>query len=353
MESPFLSSIDQILRKQQENREKESLELLQKQWQKNGELTDKAALRHAAFCSQEFHSRVLSLHPARILVENLNNVKRAFDILTRSREAFIEIVGKFHARVMHDHMETSDFELALSVATKEVYTYSIAAVSLVQAYRHLLSGNPEIKADYDTTRVEVFGDSQIVKFFSHLRNSYNHSRILIASPHYTITHGDSKEVVSGIAFDKDAILKNDDWPQETKPFIEAKGDLQVIDLINEHYKMAKRFFDIIIFRTGIYKNVSYRDYYRILQARTVAGHLSTMGIMLQIAVPKNLNPYQYLNAYFTPEQLLNIYCLKDHTKEQVDYMISLKDTLGLCDESTRGQLYKLFQVQESEPAVVT
>ena len=79
-----------------------------------------------------------------------------------------------------------------------------------------------------------------------------------------------------------------------------------------------------------------------MRARKAIGEKVSLGIILQIAVPKKLNPYEYLDKWFTEDELKNIYSFDDHTKEQLEYMISLRDPFGFCDRHTREELYKLF-----------
>jgi len=118
----------------------------------------------------------------------------------------------------------------------------------------------------------------------------------------------------------------------------------VIDLIDEHFKLASRFKDIVLFRTGIHSDKGFRDYYKIIQARQVIAKRVWLGVVLQTALSTNLNPYEYLREWFTDDELKNIYSFGDHTKEQLEYMISLRDPFGFCDFDTRNGLYKLFSV---------
>jgi hypothetical protein len=66
--------------------------------------------------------------------------------------------------------------------------------------------------------------------------------------------------------------------------------------------------------------------------------------MLQQALPKKLDPYEYLESWFSEEELEKIYSLPDHSSEQLEYMIALRDPLGFCDADTRETLYRLFSV---------
>ena len=334
-----------LLKDQQSTADQRRRSEIDAQWKQFGEIRDKDLLLRIGFSSEEFVNQLKGAHPARSLADSVENVDRAFDILSASRCAFVDIAGKFHARVVHDLHRHDDREPALNEATKEVYTYSCAVTSLVQAYRHMVSGNDDFKRKYDALRAEIFSGSKIVRFFSDLRNNNNHIHILTASPHYTITtrFEGKREVKSGISFNRDLIL-NGDWSKESKEFVTERDSLEVVELLDEHYKLASQFKSIVLFRTGIQFDIGYRDLARILHARKTVAARAWLGVVLQSAVPKKLNPYEYLSHWFTESELKNIYSFNDHTREQLEYMIALRDPFGFCDHHTRKELYKLFSV---------
>lgn len=226
------------------------------QWKQFGEIREKDLLLRIGYSSQGFFEELLSSHPAKELSDSVKNVDMAFDILSRSRAAFVDISGKFHTRVVHQLHKEQDREPALSEATKEVYTYSCAAESLVQAYRHMISGRAKIEQKYHALRTEIFSDSKILQFIKGLRKSNNHVHILTASPHFTITNRfeGKPEVKSGISFNRTAILNSNEWSPAAKSFVEARDNLEVIELIDEHFKLVSHFKDIVLFRTGIHSD---------------------------------------------------------------------------------------------------
>ena len=342
----FLADLNNLLAEQQSESDQRRRTAIEAEWKQFGEIQDKDLLLRIGYSSSEFFDNLLAGHPAKKLWDSVENVRRAFDILNQSRAAIVDLVGKFHSRVVHNLYGQADWEPALSEATKEVYTYSSAAVSLVQAYRHMISGNDKFVHEYDKLRADIFKDSTIVRFFSDLRNSNNHIHILAASPHYTITthFKGEREVRSGIRFNREMILKGDHWTAESKSFVTTRDNLEVVKLIDEHFNLASYFKDIVLFRTGVHSDKGYRDIGRIQNARSVMGNRISLGILLQMAVSKKINPYEYLHKWFTDDELKNIYSFGDHTKEQLEYMISLRDPFGFCDRDTREKLYKLFSV---------
>jgi hypothetical protein len=257
----------------------------------------------------------------------------------------VDLAGKFHNSVVYNRVNSDSREAALNQATKEIYTYSCASYSLVQAYRHMISyKEEELKGKFDRLRGEIFGEKKIIKFFSNLRRSNNHIHVLAASPHYAIRMGETREVTSGISFDRKAILDSKDWSSESKALVKERENLEVIELMNEHFQLASNFKSVVLFRTGINSDKAYRDIKRILHARKVIGMRVSLGLILQAALKNKVNPYEYLHRWFTESELKNIYCFEDYTKEQLEYMISLRDPFGFCDGHTRRDLYKLFSI---------
>ncbi|MEH2565956.1 hypothetical protein [Bradyrhizobium sp. AZCC 2289] len=145
-----------------------------------------------------------------------------------------------------------------------------------------------------------------------------------------------------MAFDRDKISRSGGWSGTAKSYVSSRDNLEVISLLEEHYAIVSEFNRVVLFRTGIHSSVGYRDLLRIYLARKTMSYRNSLALILQIAIPKKLDPYEYLLRYFTESELQNIYGLPDHSKEQVDYLISLRDPLGICPEDTRSQLYHLF-----------
>jgi hypothetical protein len=209
----------------------------------------------------------------------------------------------------------------------------------------LVSNDPEVLARYEVLRATLIPQSGIIIFFAELRRANNHLHILTAAPHYSVTHdftSGTREVRSGLTFDRHKISRNGGWSAKAKSYVASRDNLEVIPLLEEHYAVVSEFNRVALFRAGVYSNVSYRDLLRIHLARKTMSYRNSLAIILQIAIPKKLDPYEYLTRYFTEAEIQNIHSLPDHSKEQVDYLISLRDPLGLCPEDTRSQLYKLF-----------
>lgn len=343
-----LNPVFDFMEQQKRDSEAKLLEQVQEHWAKHGAIADTDTLKLVAFRDPNSLQKFLSIHPASSIVNGLADVKRAFDILALSRQAFIEIVGRFHGQILHNYDYDGLFGDVSRQATKEVYTYSVAAESLVQSYRHLVSVAPKVEANYEALKKEVFGIDGIFAFIKELRVANCHVGVVTANPHYEVSFGQEKKVVSGIAFDRTEFLGIKDLNKKVQAFVTNLDDLQIVDLINRHFKLAKKFFELVPHRTGILTSVEFRDYEKIRLANKIYSSVVSLQLVLPQSNSKTLNPYEYLDKYFSKAEIDNIYWFKNHSKAQVDYMINLRDPIGLVDTHLRSRLYELFQVPNEE-----
>jgi hypothetical protein len=314
------------------------------QWKKFGEIQDRKLLLELSWLTPKTLEGLLKEHPAKPVVDGLKELKHCFSILEKSRNDVVDIAGQFHSRILNGG-KSIDYGNVLLAATKEAYTYSVAAITLVQSYRHLLSKVAQIQDSYDELKFEVFGNDGIVDFFSALRKANNHLGVIVANPHYSIHQGVTREVESGISFDRNSILSNSEWNQKAKSYVSGLEKLDVVSLVNQHFKLTEKFYLLMPHRTGILRRADYHDYHRIVLANESRVSLVWLGIHVTTAFNGKLDPYEYLQNYFTADELRRIHAFENNTKDQVEYMISLRDPLGLMDQYTRSELYKLFKIK--------
>lgn len=347
-----LATIDQILKAQKARQRDELLDAIKAEWQTHGEIRDRQLFIRIGYSGPTLSAELTEkIHPAAPLAKAVDDVNRAFQILVQSRTALLDSAGRFHSRLLNDKVSDSDHNVLLNDATREVYTYSCAAESLVQAYRHLVSCmTKESATRYADLKREMIDNVPIVRFIKELRNNNNHVQILAASPHYTISWKEKREVTSGIRFNTAAILEGKEFSGATRKWLSARTDLQVIELINEHFKLAAEFHRLVFFRSKIHDDKALRDLGRIKLAIKTIGQKIWLGVVMQQAIPGKLNPYEYLHAWFTQDELERIYSIPDHTEEQLDYMLALRDPLKFCDEDTRRNLIKLFGITTQQPS---
>ncbi|SDY90708.1 hypothetical protein [Citreimonas salinaria] len=281
-------------------------------------------------------------HPFFAVYEATTQIETAFKILVQARASLVELYGHYHAGLMYDGFELSE-EIAWK-ATHESFKYVFAASALVQAYRRFLNFGEVDKEGYDRVFSRAFPDTELMAFVQKLRNCYGHQMLLEVSPVGTVSYGDDIKVESGLTFDRVKLLAlKDAWNADAKRFIERSDKLNVLEIVGKYHRMASELFEGYGSATGVIHTVGFREIARCKQAITSAGKIISLGIILQSAKQRAVDPYAHLAKHFTKNELEKIRCLPSHSREQVDYMVALRDPLGLCDDKLRAELYELFE----------
>ncbi len=270
-------------------------------------------------------------------------------MLRLSRDALNSIYGVYRSQAIHDR-NRPDIEGTLASATKEVFAFSFAASSLVAAYRRFESTAPNIAARFDQLRSDIFRDPLLPKFIQELRNNFGHSTLFAANPQYAVKLGAQRTVTTSLQFEIEQLSKAD-WKSEARQFIETTETLDVMQIASVYFELAAELHRRYLSETGLEHDTHFKDYLRLQAARQAASHELTLGLALQATKSRPVNPYPHLTRYFTTEELQRIRSLDDHSRAQVDYLIQLRDPIGLCSDELRNGLYHLFQVSpRSKPS---
>lgn len=343
------NAIIQVMDRQREDREAALLSECRRIWAQGFMITDKTLLTHIGYMSAEGFQSVLDAHPTQAAHDSIENIETAFGLLSASRHEIIKIYGQFHAQVMHDR-SPGGLKAVIAAATKEVYTFSCASYSLVQAYRHFKSAVNECADSLDALIAEVFGGKPIGDFVKDLRKSYNHQRLFKANPSYKISLGASKTVETNLRFDRQILLQNTEWTAKGRQFLETASELDVIEIVNAYFALAEELQSKFAHLCGLTGRPLFKDYLHLRKARETISQQMSIGLLLQGVSKRSVDPYIYIHRFFTREEVEHVMCLPNNTAEQVDYIIALKDPLGLCSDDTRRSLYKLFNVQPTSSA---
>ncbi len=154
---------------------------------------------------------------------------------------------------------------------------------------------------------------------------------------------DSKQVESALTFNRELLISlTNVWNADAKQFLKRSEELDVLEVINQYHRMASELFHAYGSASGTTHTVGFREIMRCTQAITSAGQVNSMGILLQAAKQRETDPYAHLAKHFTKEELERIQCFPSRSREQVDFMIALRDPLGFCDDNLREKLYEIF-----------
>ncbi|MBS0250464.1 MAG: hypothetical protein JSR78_05305 [Proteobacteria bacterium] len=335
-------ALDEIMRQQRSAEDQALLQDFQSAWRSTKQISPIKLLRKINFASADGIDAIFKAHPARSWHDAVDNVGRAFSVLNLSRGALNSVYGVYHSHAVHDR-NRPDIESVVADATKEVFAFSFAALSLVEAYRRFESTAPNISARFNQLRREIFRNPLLSNFIQELRNSFSHRILIAARPHYSVKLDAQRTVTTSLQFDREQLSKAK-WNSESRQFIETTETLDVMQIISSYFDCAADLHRRYLTETGLEHDPHFKDYLRLQMAREAASHELTLGLVLQATKSQAVNPYPHLARYFTADELQRIRSLDDHSQAQVDYLIGLRDPIGLCSDELRQGLYRLFQV---------
>lgn len=335
-------ALDEIVKQQRRAEDQALLKEFQSAWCSASQISPIELLRKINFASADCIDAILKAHPARPWHDAVDDVDRAFSVLSLSRDALNSIYGVYHSQAVYDR-NRPDIEGVLADTTKEVFAFSFAALSLVEAYRRFESTAPNISTRYNQLRSEIFRDPPLSKFIQELRNSFSHRILIAARPRYSVKHGAQRTVTTSLQFDREQLSKAK-WNSEARQFIETTEALDVLQITSSYFDCAADLHRRYLTETGLEHDPHFKDYLRLQMARKAASHELTLGLVLQATKNRAVNPYPHLARHFTADELRRIRSLDDHSQAQVDYLIGLRDPIGLCSDELRRGLYRLFHV---------
>lgn len=280
-------------------------------------------------------------HPFFPTYEAMAQIETAFEMLVQARSSLVELYGHYHATLIYDGFKLTE-EVAWKT-THEVFKYVFAASALVQAYRRFLQLDVLDREGYNRVFRISFNNIELMAFVQNLRNCYGHQMILRVSPIGRISYGKNIQVESSLTFDRGLLRSlRDAWNADAKRFLEQTEELNVLDIISQYHRMASSLYQSYGSASGAIHTVGFREVVRCKQAITSAGHVMSLGFILQVAKQRGTDPYAHLTDHFTREELERIYCFPSYSREQVDFMISLRDPLEFCEKDLRERLYDIF-----------
>jgi len=334
----FFSAIN-LVNEQKRQANDYLLQEIKECWEKDGHLPLEA-LKKLAW-SGKGKEWLQDFHPFFPTFEAMAQIEMAYEMLVQARASLVELYGHYHASLVYDGFGLTE-EVAWKT-THEVFKYVFAASALVQSYRRFQKIDVPDKDGYNRAFKLAFHDTELMAFVQKLRNCYGHQMLLQVSPKSTISLGENRQVESALTFDRKLLdsLPNA-WNSEAKHFLERSNELNVLEIICQYHRMASTLFYSYASATGVTYSTGFREVLRCKQAIRSVGLMSSLGLGLQAAKNRATDPYVHLAKEFTKEELGRIHCFASRSREQVDFMIGLRDPLEFCDVSLRELLYDVF-----------
>ncbi len=228
---------------------------------------------------------------------------------------------------------------------KDVMAYCAASIGVIDTVRRIASRRPDLSDKIDELVQGIFAND-LTAFIKDLRNNLAHGSVIV--PGWTI-QSDGLKTTGAMTFEAKDILRLGDWSAASKRFIRdaADGQISIGQTFTLHHKMIQDFSKGMDDLFARHVTASEKDYYDIQDAhRRAASGMWANVIVSQLAVGKD--PYDYLHIMFKPQEVREILRLPRHSKQQVDFIISLKTIETECDDNLRNRIYALFQVSKDD-----
>lgn len=270
-------------------------------------------------------------------------------LVSASHMAFVDIC-KHEAALTSFYTDWDSFNNHIhhTVTTpfqKEVMAFCSASIGMVDTIRRISKRRQDIAPAIDKLIDMHFSDN-LSGFIKDLRNNLAHGSVIV--PGWLITT-DKEGSTGSMTLAADELLELGDWKSKGKKFIEGseQGKIDVRKAVAKYHEKIQSFASSMndIFSTNITPEEN--DYYNIEDQYRKWGARQSIKILVQ-QIGKERNPYLYLHKHFTREEVREILRIPNHSKEQVEYIISLRSVNIDCDDELRSSLYTLFNVKSSK-----
>lgn len=199
---------------------------------------------------------------------------------------------------------------------------------------------------YDERVRDEFAENAVHRFIQDLRNHLAH--VCLTTPRWQVSTSFSGEWNAEFLLMPNDLTSSEDWHALSRQFLaNHPGGINLQTLCGEYANRVSRFHEWFVASVDATVGDAITDYLRYERYLKAVGSRSWWNIILkQIVIPGHLDPYQYLDRYLTPAELIEIQSLKARSRQQVDRIIELVDEHGACDEDLRRTAYQVFGVEE-------
>src|SRR6266496_438457 len=223
---------------------------------------------------------------------------------------------------------------------KSFFAVTSTAFALVDTTRRVRKHYEVI--GYDEQVKESFSENELHRFIQDLRNVFSHRHLL--NPGWQIIYKPGGKITRFI-LSKEDLNRYVEWCPLARRFMEKHSfEIDVENLTSEYRLLVEHFHKW--FRDAILAFVGneikeYTSYERILKGEQWRQYWR---LYLNEGIKRNLDPYNYLDRFLSPEEVERAKALPRHSREQADLMISMADEYNICDNEIRGLVYRLFGI---------
>lgn len=244
--------------------------------------------------------------------------------------------------------ESRDFEDRIDqavgyAAQKDMVAYCALALGI----RDILGEIRELRTDISDNISELENhafSAEVSHFIRYLRNNLVHGRVLI--PEWNITYSRERSISTGsMMYGKEELLISGKWNEQSRNYIQSTSgeEIQLSAVVREHFSLLNRLGTEM--EDLFARNVSEaeKDYWKIEDSHKRSLRRQWTKILVG-QLPEGESPYDYLHRFFDPETLREILRREPNSKDQMDFMMTLKSKEIDWDDNLRKMMYKVFGV---------
>jgi hypothetical protein len=228
---------------------------------------------------------------------------------------------------------------------KEVMAFCASAFAVIDTVRRIRKIRPDIDDQIKAIVGECF-TSDLCAFVLDLRKNLSHGSVVL--PGWQVRMND--QGTSGkMKLEAQELLSFGEWSASANRYIGQirSGQIDVAESCGAYFDLLVKFDKAMRDIFARHVRDAERDYYEIEDTYHRKARRQWIKILVS-QVGKGKNPYDYLHRFFSPEEVREILLRPKNSKEQVNYIVSLRSVEMDCDDDLLEKLYELFQVPKRE-----
>ena len=287
-------------------------------------------------------------HPGSPVYTSLESIRLSLDIFLNAVTDLISSINRFKgesARPGFWNKPYRQFVEELEVAIQRgIASSTMCSMALVDHTREF-SKSYTIPA-YDSKIHHYFNESKEHRFIHSLRRYITHVKITKAN--WLVTDSQEGRKVFFL-FGQSELLKWSDWHSLAREYIyEQPKGINVEELFENYSSTVMEFHNWLRGAVMDSYGAEISDYLHYQKLMKRFAFQSYWNFLLKQAfIPKNVDPYMYLDRYLTKQELESVFSFPHRSKEQVDRIIELVDEYGACTEEIRNLVYRFFSIKKS------
>lgn len=306
---------------------------------------DKEYLEKLFYRSPVDITEAIKEHPGYIAHEILVQLQVSLDLFLDCVQDILNTISQFRLSSENPDFWYRPSERLLVDYEKNIrkglFASAASAMALVHNSGRIAGRNGKIVIDGYQNKVEhMFAKNEQHIFIQGLRNFVSHSHIL--QPNWTV-HYSVEGRYATFRLKSDVLFRYKKWGPLAIKFIKKNKEGIDIDILFSTYREKviefHNWFHSEIIKVSEPQLSDYRKYEKWLKQFSLQ---AGWNFLLSEAIKRNINPYDYLNRYFTKDKLSEINSLPHRSQAQVDRIIEILDDANACDDKIRRLAYKLF-----------